>query len=98
MRIYKCGGIEYECPDTACVFCVHCCDVFYDYTNGPYLILCDVPDHDCHGGAGCELFIDNKNCDNCKHFDLKLTEEPCYSCCFGGCDENINRTDRWEPK
>lgn len=59
MRIFKCeNGIEYKCPDTACVFCDHCTDIFYDYTNGPYLMFCELPDHDCHDGAGCEHFIE----------------------------------------
>ena len=31
---------------------------YFDYTHGPYLILCEVPDHDCHNGAGCEHFIE----------------------------------------
>lgn len=59
MRIFKCAnGLEYKCPDTACVFCDHCTDIFYDYTNGPYLMFCEVPGHDCHDGAGCEYFIE----------------------------------------
>ena len=65
MRIFKCeNGFEYKCPDTACVFCDHCTDIFYDYTHGPYLMFCDVPDHDCHNGAGCELFKEDKTNEN----------------------------------
>ena len=59
MRIFKwANGSEYVCSDTACVFCDHCTDIIFDYTHGPYLILCEVPDHDCHNGAGCEHFIE----------------------------------------
>lgn len=58
MRIFKCAnGLAYKCPDTACVFCDHCTDIFYDYTNGPYLMFCELPAHDCNG-AGCEDFIE----------------------------------------
>ena len=46
--------------------------------------------------CGADLRI--KNCDNCRHSELKLTKEPCFSCIFGGCKENINSVDRWEPK
>lgn len=65
MRIFKCkNGLEYQCPDTACVFCDHCLDMFYDYTHGPYLIFCELPDYDCHNGAGCEHFKEAKTNEN----------------------------------
>lgn len=36
------GGIEINCKDDKdCVFCKHCSDVFWDYTNLIYLILCE---------------------------------------------------------
>lgn len=55
MRIFKCAnGLDYKCPDTACVFCDHCHDIFYDYTHGPYMILCDISDSP--DGSGCEHF------------------------------------------
>lgn len=57
MRIFKCAnGIDYNCPDHACVFCDHCKDIFYDFTHGPYMIFCDIPDHDIYDGTGCEHF------------------------------------------
>lgn len=31
------GIITVPMPDKHCVFCSHCSDVFYDYSNGPYL-------------------------------------------------------------
>ena len=31
----------YAMPVTHCVFCKHCSDIFYDYTNGPYMFMCD---------------------------------------------------------
>lgn len=33
--------IKVKLPDKHCLFCEHCTDYFYDYTNGPYLFLCD---------------------------------------------------------
>lgn len=39
-----------------CVFCDHC-NVFWDYTNGPYLFLCDADCNTEHGLSGqCEIF------------------------------------------
>lgn len=35
------NGKTYLMPDTSCVFCNHCTDIFYDYTNGPYMFLCE---------------------------------------------------------
>ena len=59
MRFFKCeNGNVYMCSDRACVFCDHCIDIIYDYTNGPYLLLCELPEHDTHNGAGCEHFIE----------------------------------------
>ena len=26
----------------SCLFCKHCTDIFYDYTNGPYMFFCDL--------------------------------------------------------
>ena len=43
MRTFKCAnGFTYEIPDNFCVFCEHCTDIFYDYTNGPYMFICDI--------------------------------------------------------
>ena len=59
MRIFKLeDGREYNCPDTACVFCDHCTDIFYDYTHGPYLILCELNEYNARFGSGCEHFIE----------------------------------------
>ena len=59
MRIFKCeNGFEYKCSDTACVFCDHCTDIFYDYTHGPYLLLCELHDQALNNGSGCEHFIE----------------------------------------
>lgn len=31
-----------KCPRTSCFTCKHCKDFVWDYTNGPYLIACDL--------------------------------------------------------
>ena len=35
-------GITYLMPVNHCVFCKHCTDIFYDYSNGPYMFMCDL--------------------------------------------------------
>lgn len=52
------GTLSMFVPINACVFCKHCSDFFYDYTHGPYLILCDIEDHPDNSNGTCELFID----------------------------------------
>lgn len=44
MKTYECGLFKYNLPDHACVFCKHCTDVFYDYSNGIYMLICDKKD------------------------------------------------------
>lgn len=40
------GGITVRCKyDNDCVFCDHCTDVFWDYTNLIYMIFCE-EEHD----------------------------------------------------
>ena len=42
MKIFKAvTGLQYKCPDKCCLFCKHCSDIFVDYTNGPYMIICE---------------------------------------------------------
>lgn len=31
-----------KAPEKCCLFCKHCTDVFWDYTNGPYMFMCDL--------------------------------------------------------
>lgn len=32
----------------SCLFCQYCTDLFWDYTNGPYMFLCEFDDTDLH--------------------------------------------------
>lgn len=38
------GKNKYHCPDKCCLTCAHCTDVFWDYTNGPYMVICELTD------------------------------------------------------
>ena len=39
---------------------------------------------------------ERKGCSTCKYRDYPIPAEPCFSCIHGVCDENTNRTERWE--
>lgn len=53
MKRYECGPFRYTLPDYACVFCEHCSDVFWDYSNGIYALICDKDNlmHICSNGT-----------------------------------------------
>lgn len=41
--IFKCeNGFYYKFPENHCVFCKNCGHILYDYTNGPYMFMCDL--------------------------------------------------------
>lgn len=35
------GYTATKLPDKHCAFCDHCTDVYWDYTNGVYMVCCD---------------------------------------------------------
>ncbi len=53
-------GVEFgvRAPETCCLFCRNCSDVWWDYTNGPYMFNCiidnDLTEKGCLGK--CENF------------------------------------------
>lgn len=58
------------CPAESCVFCDHCTDIYYDYSNGPYMFACELDkdksaDDNFQTEKGvigkCEYFIESKN-------------------------------------
>jgi len=59
-------GFSVWCPDKSCAFCKHCNDLFYDYTSGPYMFLCDedqngeldMTDVGCIGK--CDRFVEDE--------------------------------------
>lgn len=54
------AGPSWWCPPKACVFCDHCKDIFWDYTNGPYMIFCDIDLDPNEGGyeGKCGSFVE----------------------------------------
>jgi hypothetical protein len=34
-------GYKYHLPYTACVFCKHCTDIFWDFSGGIYGLICE---------------------------------------------------------
>jgi len=42
-KLFECAnGRTYQAPDKSCCFCKHCTDIFYDFTHGPYLFMCEM--------------------------------------------------------
>lgn len=41
-RIYEGGSFEVKAHKRSCFFCTHLTDLFWDYSNGPYMFFCDV--------------------------------------------------------
>lgn len=39
--LIKGGGITVLMPERSCVFCEHCLSVFWDYTHGVYMCICE---------------------------------------------------------
>lgn len=39
-----------------------------------------------------------KCCSTCKYETNPIPAEPCFSCVHGLCNENTNRTEKWEAK
>lgn len=62
IREYKCGPLRVKAPSTCCLFCGHCPDVFWDFTHGPYAVICNI-------GADTEDGLDGK-CDKFVDFEL----------------------------
>lgn len=55
LKPFECdNGRVYLFPENHCAFCDNCTDLYFDYTNGPYMFLCNL---------GCE---DYKTCKNFK--------------------------------
>ena len=57
LREFQCEFYKGRAHKRSCIFCVHCTDLFFDYTNGPYLFICE-ESKDTHKGVSgeCEAF------------------------------------------
>lgn len=40
-RTYECEHYKVTANEKSCFFCKHCTDIFFDYTNGPYMFICN---------------------------------------------------------
>ena len=41
-KVYECDDYKCDAHPRGCLFCKHSTDVWWDYTNGPYMIMCDI--------------------------------------------------------
>lgn len=54
LKEFRCAnGLIYHFSKNHCVFCEHCTNLFWDYTNGPYMFLCEL---ECDGYKTCGKF------------------------------------------
>ena len=58
--VFECdNGDTYGCKPPFCAICQHCTDYFWDYSNGPYLFLCELSkDNENHD---CQYFLLNED-------------------------------------
>lgn len=63
-------GHKYIARSNSCFFCKHCTDIFWDYTNGPYMFFCDemksgIKEDECEYN---DQLIENGLSGNCELF------------------------------
>ena len=70
-RVYRCEYYTVKAHPRSCFFCEHLTDIFWDYTNGPYVFFCeqrhmdspDDPNPIEQGMRGeCEDFVEVEEC------------------------------------
>lgn len=43
LKEFQCmNGKTYYAHKNSCLFCNHCSDIIFDFTNGPYMFMCDL--------------------------------------------------------
>lgn len=54
------GEKHYAYEEPCCTVCKHCTDVFWDYSHGPYMALCEI----CQGETGdtCGKYEPDPDC------------------------------------
>lgn len=74
IREYHCvdpigPGVTVRAPEKCCLFCKHCDDIWWDYTNGPYMLSCEIfyVPKDC-GGKGVPSEVGGTE-GKCKFFE-----------------------------
>lgn len=59
LREYECEYYKLAAHPRSCFFCQHCIDIFFDYTNGPYMFICDADTDTLVGLNGeCKYFAE----------------------------------------
>lgn len=55
-----------------CLVCKHCTDMFYDYTNGPYMVMCKYTyiNYDGNEEDLSDLKIYGESCDKYEYDDV----------------------------
>ena len=61
-KVYECDDYKCDAHPRGCLFCKHSTDVWWDFTNGPYMIMCDI---DTEGKELTRKGFIGK----CKHFE-----------------------------
>ena len=57
MKEYKCEYYSIMAHERSCFFCRKCTDIWWDYTNGPYMFFCtDGKDTNTGLNGECEGF------------------------------------------
>lgn len=57
LKPFECeNGLVYSIPSNHCAFCKHCSDLFWDYSSGPYMFICDL---NCEDFEKCGNFSDS---------------------------------------
>ena len=57
ISVYECEYYLCEAATHGCFFCKHCTAIFYDYTVGPYALVCDLNSIESY--IDCGLHCDN---------------------------------------
>lgn len=61
-KFYECKWYKILTPTDSCYFCEHLTDIWWDYTNGPYMFACDIVGDVGEGLKGnCGQFKEEKN-------------------------------------
>lgn len=62
-KVYECNEYKCDAHPRGCFFCKHSTDVWWDFTTGPYMIICELQKENDQDMPtfGC--------CGECKHFE-----------------------------
>lgn len=80
---------------------VSCCPEDYDYLEGRYMVDCGGESKISCEDCWSQEYIEDFNCENCKHYHKGLFEEPCDKCKHGVSPNNEEYETRpvlFEPK